>query len=311
MVDALDHVLDYFTRGVPDAELFAQLRVEGFEEGLVEVGDGFLALEDVEETGLDAVEGFSGQFKYLRELDGIEVMPVGDFAEELTQDGNFEVVVGKLPVEDRFRLAAFGGMTPEYPGGKDAVEEGLDKGGAEEMLAFFALKLDAERLFQRDLHVMEGGKVMVFSARPGFAGVGGEQPRNLFRLGERHLVKHDALEEVRQKLVMLGVDGTVPEVVRRDGKFIAFEGARLTIGLQSQEAELMQVGDEHGAVLPQVAQRLFTARKGIEVAARRLDLDDAALRVTQQRRLGVARRAIGLGKEAAVGHACSLLAELG
>ncbi len=144
MVDALDHVLDDFTRGVPDAELLAQLRVEGFEEGLVEVGDGFLALEDVEETALDAVECFAGELEYLRELDGVEVMAIGDLTEELPQDRDFKVVVGKLPVEDRFRLAAFGGMTPEYPGGKDAVEEGLDKGRAEEMLAFFAFKLDAE-----------------------------------------------------------------------------------------------------------------------------------------------------------------------
>lgn len=95
--DPLDHVLDDFTRGVPDAEFLAQLRIKGLEKRLVEVGDGFLALEDVEETGLDAVEGFAGQFKYLRELDGIEVMLVGDFAEELTQDGNFESVGSECP----------------------------------------------------------------------------------------------------------------------------------------------------------------------------------------------------------------------
>ena len=63
VVDALDHILDDFARGVPDAELLAELGVEGFEEGLVEVGDGFFALEDVKEVGLDAVEGFAGELK--------------------------------------------------------------------------------------------------------------------------------------------------------------------------------------------------------------------------------------------------------
>ncbi len=57
MVDALDHVADDFARGVPDAELLAELRVEGFEEGLVEVIDGVFVVEGGEEGRLDAVEG--------------------------------------------------------------------------------------------------------------------------------------------------------------------------------------------------------------------------------------------------------------
>ncbi len=122
---------------------------------------------------------------------------------------------------------------------------------------------------------------MVFRARPGFAGVGGEQPRNLFRLGERHFVEHDALEEVRQKLVMLGIDGTAPEVVRGDGKFIAFQCPRLAIGLQGEQPELMQVGDEHRAILAQIAERLLALRESIQVIACGFDLDDAALRIMQ------------------------------
>jgi hypothetical protein len=46
MVDALDHVADDFFRGIPDAEVLAEFGVEGFEEGLVKVGDGFFFTEE-------------------------------------------------------------------------------------------------------------------------------------------------------------------------------------------------------------------------------------------------------------------------
>ena len=149
------------------------MRVEGFEEGLVEVGDGFFALEDVKETGLDAVEGFAGELEDFGELDGVEMAAIGDFAEEFTEDGDLEVVVCEPPIEGGIGLATFRGMTPEDPGGEDAVEEGLDEGGTEEVLAFLAFELDAEGLFKRSLNVAKGGKVMVFGTGTSFAGVGG------------------------------------------------------------------------------------------------------------------------------------------
>jgi hypothetical protein len=43
------HVFDDFDGCVPDAEFFAQFVVEGFEEWLVEILDGFLLLETGEE----------------------------------------------------------------------------------------------------------------------------------------------------------------------------------------------------------------------------------------------------------------------
>ena len=39
--------------------------VEGFEERLVEVGDGVFFAEGIEEGGLDAVEGFAGEVEDL------------------------------------------------------------------------------------------------------------------------------------------------------------------------------------------------------------------------------------------------------
>ena len=50
VVDALDHVGDDLSGGVPDAEVLAELGVEGFEERLVEVLD-CVGLAEVGEEG--------------------------------------------------------------------------------------------------------------------------------------------------------------------------------------------------------------------------------------------------------------------
>ena len=99
MVDAFDHVVDDFFGGVPDAEFLAQVGVEGFEEGLVEVGDRFFFAEDFEECGLHAVESFSGEIENLLKLDGIQRSGIGHLAEEFAQNGNAKVVSGDAPVE--------------------------------------------------------------------------------------------------------------------------------------------------------------------------------------------------------------------
>ena len=88
MIDALDHVADDFFGGVPDAKFLAQLGVEGFKEGLVEVGNRFVFAEGFEEGRLNAVEGFSGEVENLLKLDGIQRSGVGYFAKELAEDGN-------------------------------------------------------------------------------------------------------------------------------------------------------------------------------------------------------------------------------
>ena len=56
-----DHVADHFGGGVPDAELFAEVRVKGFEEGFVEIGHGVAFVEAGEEgCAVHAVKGRSG-----------------------------------------------------------------------------------------------------------------------------------------------------------------------------------------------------------------------------------------------------------
>jgi hypothetical protein len=196
MIDALDHVFDDWLGRVPDAEVLAELGIEGFKKGLVEVGNGLVFAEGIEEGWLDAVEGFSGEVKYLLELDGVERPGFGDLAEKLAKDGNTEIVGGEAPIEARARRAAFRRATPEHPGGEDAVKEGLDESRTEEVLAFFAFKPDAERFLEGLFDGIEAGEGMVFSACTGFARVGREEPGYLLWLDERCAVEHDASEKV-------------------------------------------------------------------------------------------------------------------
>ena len=100
LVDAGDHVADDFAWGVPDAELFAEVRVEGFEEGFVEVLDGFAFAEAFEELiAVDAVEGGFGPVEDVGEVEAFEPAGVGEVVEEHTQDGRAQAVSGVPPAE--------------------------------------------------------------------------------------------------------------------------------------------------------------------------------------------------------------------
>ena len=174
MVNTLDHVADDLAWGVPDTELLAELGVEGFEEGLIKVVDGVGFVESSKEAGLDTVEGVGGMIEDLDDLDGVECPALGDGVEELAEDGDSEVVGGETPVEGSAGSFAFGGAAPEDPGGKDAVEKGLDEGGEEEVFALVALEGDTEGVLQGGLYGGEGSERVQFGTGAGFAGVGGE-----------------------------------------------------------------------------------------------------------------------------------------
>lgn len=59
-------------------------------------------------------------------------------------------------------------FVPEHPRGEDAVEEGLDEGGAEEVFALLGLELHAEGFLQRGADGGESGQI----ARVGLARAG-------------------------------------------------------------------------------------------------------------------------------------------
>ena len=66
-------------RRVPDAKLLAEVWVEGFEEGLVEVRDGLSLVEAVEEgVAVYAVEGRGRPVEHLDEVQGFQTPGVGE-----------------------------------------------------------------------------------------------------------------------------------------------------------------------------------------------------------------------------------------
>lgn len=81
LIDALDHVFDDRLGCVPDAEVFAELRVEGLKEWLVEVGNSLVFSEGVEECRLNAIEGVARKVEHFLKLDGVERAGFGNFAE--------------------------------------------------------------------------------------------------------------------------------------------------------------------------------------------------------------------------------------
>jgi len=88
MIDALDHVVDDLAWRVPDAQLLAELWVEGFKEGLVEVVDSIFFSERCEEDGLDAVERVASEVEYFGQRGGVEAAGFGDGIEELPENGD-------------------------------------------------------------------------------------------------------------------------------------------------------------------------------------------------------------------------------
>ena len=65
-----DHVADDLPRRVPDAHLLSKFRVEGLEEGLVEVLDRLTTVESLEKVGsVDTVQCFASAIEDAHEVE--------------------------------------------------------------------------------------------------------------------------------------------------------------------------------------------------------------------------------------------------
>ena len=209
-VDAGDHVADHLGGGVPDAKLLAEIGVEGFEEGLVEVGHR-LALVEAFEEGLTvyAVKGRRGPVQHLDKAEGAQAAGAGDLLEEGAQHRGAQMPSGGAPVErarGRRRLAR-----PEHPGGEDAVEKGLHQRRAEEGRPGLVFELDAQRLLQGGADGGERWRVAGgLDPRQAVAGVGGEELGKVTWLGDGSAVGEGAAQ-----------------VFAKGGSFLLGEGARM------------------------------------------------------------------------------------
>ena len=304
-IDAGDLVLDDLGRGVPDAQVFAELGVVGLEERLIEVLDGVFFFELLEEDrAVDALEGGAGPIENFDKIERAQLVGLRNLAKKRGDHRDVKGPPGVVPVE---RVRAPGVLlVPKDPGGKDAVEEGLDEGGTEEVLAFFAFESETESVFEGLANGGKGGEFHVFDARPCVAGVGGEEPGEIPGFLERGLVHEDALEEFDESLAVL-----LGECARRDKperaiigtERIRLELPRFAVVSLVQEKELAERGNEDEAVASEVATDLFFAGDVSDVFADAFCFDGAA-----GGRLAPAGFCIGGllvlvgGEETAVGH---------
>src|SRR5665647_3907420 len=95
-------------------------------------------------------------------------------------------------------------LSPEDPGGEQAVEEGLHEGRAKEVLALLAGELHAERFFQGNSRRSQGRQVALLGAGPCFARVGSQEPGEVLRRGDLRLTQQATLEELGEAFTVLG-----------------------------------------------------------------------------------------------------------
>ena len=99
-IHAGDHVFHDLRRGVPDAELLAQLGVELGEEGLVEILHGFAESEALVEGGaFHEGERGLGPVEHILQSQHAELLRMGELMKERAQDGQAEVIGRLAPAE--------------------------------------------------------------------------------------------------------------------------------------------------------------------------------------------------------------------
>ncbi len=171
---------------------------------------------------------------------------------------------------------------PEHPGGEDAVEEGLDQAGAEEVLALVALEREAQGAFERLAHRGECGQIAgLLDAGFGVARVGREEPGKGLRGGQGRLVQHHAAQVLREALGvrlrhLARVSGRGPEGGFALGEAIRLQLPRPALRVAAEQHEVPVVGHEHGAVLAPIAAHLRAVGCDPCVVADGFDLDDPA-----------------------------------
>ena len=328
-VHAGDHVADHFRRRVPDPELLAQFRVEGFEEGFVEVRHRLTFVEAGEERlAVHPVERRRRPVQHLDQAERLEPTGVGELLEQRPQHRGAQVPDRLSPTEaggvvagapGGARLAAGGARPgartrPQHPGGEDAVEQCLNQGRAEEARAALALEAYAQRVFEGRAHRLQRRRVTSrLDPRETVAGVGREQPRQVLRLGERgpmgqcarEILAQSRADRPRKRARMLQPAG---ERFFALGQPERLQHRLAAIRVRADKAELAQVGHQHQAVASPIAHHLLAHRRRPQVLVRRLHLDDAALR-----RLSIARAApldLLRGVEPKIGMAHALIGEL-
>ena len=264
--------------------MLAQVGIEGFEKGFVEVRHRLTLLKAGEEGGaVHAVEGCRGPVQHLDEAERLQAAGVGKLLEQRPQHGRAQMPDRGAPVErtGRRRSCALR-QCPKHPGREDAVEQGLHQGGMEEVRAALPLKPDAERLFQGDAHGLERRIPRRLDTGESIACVGGKQPSQVLRLGQRGAVRQRTGEVFAESGAGVTGEGTrlfqsAKEILRVVGQPKRFEYRGTACRVLTHQHEIADVRHQYQAVAVPIAADLsgFRGEPGIVIGS--LHLDHAAL----------------------------------
>jgi len=269
--------------------------------------------EALEEGGaIDPIEGGGGPVEHFHEAERAQARGRGNLTKERLDHGHMQVVGGRAPVELVGGIGMF--FAPQHPGGKDSVEERLHQGRAEEVIAAVALEGDAEGFLEGDANGVERGQVGALDAHAGIAGVGGQEPGDIFGVGQRRAAEHDAPQVFGEALgVLVGEEVWVgrPEGGFRCREAVALQVARRAVGVAADEQEVAVVGDQHLAVAGEVFGDLAAGGDLRDVVGQTLDLKHAAGGDLggDRDRVGVFSELVGC-VEAAVGDAGAKIARV-
>jgi len=314
LVHPRDLVAHDFARGVPDAELLAQFRVERFQEGFVEVLHRVFHLEAGEEGGgIHPAEGVAGPVQHFGQAHRFQLAGLRELVVEGGDHRHVQVVSGHTPIEAARRAL----LMAQHPGGEDAVEQGLYQGGAEEVFAFTGFEFDPEGGFQA---LLEGGELFfrrrrgMFHPVPGFAGIAGEQPGEILGVAQGRVMAQHAGEEIGEGravffLRLVRMVSQFPEGGFAAGQGVALQVDPLAVAL-ADEQPVAQIGDQHQAVAGPVFVDLRADGGVVHRLGRGFDFDDAARRGGQVLRLAGLAVELVLGEQAAIRVARAQVLEL-
>ena len=273
--------MDHFRWRVPDTELLAQVRVEGFEERLVEVGHRLTFVEAGEEGGLvHPVERRRRPVQHFDQAERLQAAGVGKLLEQRPQHRRAQMPDRGAPIKLRGVVAAGErrpvvglrtGARPQHPGREDAVEQGLHQGRMEETRALLTLETHPERLFERRAHRLQRRRVAChLDPRETVAGIGREQPCQVLRLGQSSSMGQHATEvftQTRADLTGEGARCLQPALERRlaAGQLVGFERCLVTRRVLAYQYEFAQVGRQHQAIAGPISSDLLAYRPCLHV----------------------------------------------
>ena len=273
LVHAGDHVADHLRRRVPDAQLFAQFGIEGFQERLVEVRHRLALVKSGEEGGpVHPVKRGRRPVQHLNQAERLQPTGIGKLLEQCPQYRSAQMPDRLVPIERSSAVAAGKqrsgvrlriGACPQHPGGENSVEQSLHQSRVEKALALLTLKAHAESLFERRTDRIERRRVARhLDPREAISGIGCQQPSQVLRLGERRAVRERAAKVLAQARANFAGEGArffqqAIECFRAVSQLEGLQLCRTACHVLAHQHEVARVRHQHKTVAGPVTAHLI------------------------------------------------------